>query len=90
MSHWPNDLKTIPVPVASRNSPRQRPVFRAFKLLVRSTAAVSLFYAFILWFHDNSQSHTAGGEEFRIVDSLARHRHGRKPLRGAAAEKLYL
>lgn len=85
----PADMKNIPAPVASRGTNhvsihRRRAKF--LKYILGGAAVLFVFHTLAC----GHRPHHARKEELQIADGLASHGRGRKPLRGKAAEELYL
>jgi hypothetical protein len=95
--HWPADPKGIPAPVASQAACTHSPSStsrRLFTTLARFTLLSVFFFTIYIWSGGKFDRFTGGEEDLWLVDAFVRHdgNHGNqdRPLRGKAAEKLYL
>jgi hypothetical protein len=91
-----DDFKGIPTHIASQRTHayRLRSTCRLLRTLARFTLlSVSLFTLYI-WSGGKFDRFTGGEEDLWMVDAFVRHGYGKYskggPLRGKAAEKLYL
>lgn len=85
---WPADSENIPAPVVTSETyhvAKQRRA-RVLKFVLGGAAVLFLLHTFAC----GRRPHRPRQEELQIADGLATHSHGHKPLRGKAAEALYL
>jgi hypothetical protein len=90
---WPDDPETegIPAPIASGNAYRPG---RPFRTLARLILLSAFFFTLYIWSGGKFNRFTGGEKDLWIVDAFVHHGHSKhgkgQPLRGKAAEKLYL
>lgn len=90
-AYWVHD---IPTPVASKVNVRRPLGRRVLNIVKRFTLLSLILFTLFIWSGGKFNRFTGGEEDLWIVDAFVRHSHDNHgkggPLRGEAAEKLYL